>query len=537
MIKIFLAEDEVIIRNGIKNSIDWEKEGYQFVGEAGDGELAYPLILKEKPDILLTDIKMPFMDGLELSEAVKKELPDIKIIILSGYNDFDFAKKAIGIGITNYLLKPITAEELLKAIKEVAAQIYEEREKKALFEKYEEEMQENAELARQGFLTRVLTESMAMTEILEQGRKVGLDLSAQAYNFVLFKLNNYGVENIQQQLVSAFMSVEAFMEKQKSVYYFHRGVEGWAFLFLAEGEKELDHMVESCKAGLKKTLLLFPDVEYFGGTGKPVFRLRELKDSFMEAERAFAGRFNAGKNRIVSLKELQEEHEEEIQVRGLGSMEENREMIRKFLRNGTEEEVESFVKAYFEEVPEDSIQSMMMRQYILMDIYICVVSFGEKLGAQSGERIQKECGDIKEIRESVRNAEDMKEFIARLIQRTIQIRDQASGQRYAAVIEAARNYIGENYMSDEISLGAVASGVGMSPSYFSSVFSQETGKTFVEYLTAIRMEKAKEFLMCSGKKISEIGFEVGYKDSHYFSYIFKETQGCTPKEYRARGNK
>ena len=80
MIKIFLVEDEVLIRNGIKNSINWEKEGYVFAGEAGDGELAYPLILKEKPDILLTDIKMPFMDGLELSEAVKKELPDIKII-------------------------------------------------------------------------------------------------------------------------------------------------------------------------------------------------------------------------------------------------------------------------------------------------------------------------------------------------------------------------------------------------------------------------------------------------------------------------
>lgn len=108
MIKIFLVEDEVIIRDGIKNSIDWKKEGYEFVGEAGDGELAYPLILKEKPDILLTDIKMPFMDGLELSAAVKKELPDIKIIVLSGYNDFEFAKKGIEIGITNYLLKPIS---------------------------------------------------------------------------------------------------------------------------------------------------------------------------------------------------------------------------------------------------------------------------------------------------------------------------------------------------------------------------------------------------------------------------------------------
>ena len=102
MIKIFLVEDEVVIRNGIKNSINWAEEGYEFVGEASDGELAYPLILKEKPDILITDIKMPFMDGLELSEAVKKELPNIKILILSGYNDFEYAKRASGIGISAY---------------------------------------------------------------------------------------------------------------------------------------------------------------------------------------------------------------------------------------------------------------------------------------------------------------------------------------------------------------------------------------------------------------------------------------------------
>lgn len=93
-IKVFLVEDEMVIRRGIKNSIDWEKEGYIFCGEASDGELAYPMIIKEKPDILITDIRMPFMDGLELCKLVKKELPNIKILILSGYDEFDYAKEA-----------------------------------------------------------------------------------------------------------------------------------------------------------------------------------------------------------------------------------------------------------------------------------------------------------------------------------------------------------------------------------------------------------------------------------------------------------
>ena len=113
MLKIFLVEDEMIMREGIKNNIDWEKENFSFVGDAADGELAYPLIIQKKPDILITDIKMPFMDGLELSRLVKAELPDIKIIILSGYDEFDYAKEAIDIGIAEYMLKPVTSAKLI----------------------------------------------------------------------------------------------------------------------------------------------------------------------------------------------------------------------------------------------------------------------------------------------------------------------------------------------------------------------------------------------------------------------------------------
>ena len=132
MVKVFLVEDEVVMRNGIKNNIPWEQEGFQFAGEASDGELAYPLIKKEKPDILITDIRMPFMDGLELSRLVKKELPKIKIIILSGYNEFDYAKEAINIGVTEYLLKPISSAKLLEAVKKVAHLVEKEQEQEKL---------------------------------------------------------------------------------------------------------------------------------------------------------------------------------------------------------------------------------------------------------------------------------------------------------------------------------------------------------------------------------------------------------------------
>lgn len=533
MIKIFLVEDEVIIRNSIKNSIDWNKEGYEFLGEAGDGELAYPLIVQLKPDILLTDIKMPFMDGLELSQAVKKELPEIKIIILSGYNDFDFAKRGIEIGITDYLLKPISAEELMKVINGVAIKIREEREERAQIRKYEEDMQDNLEFERQNLFTRMIMDNMTMTEILEEGRRLDLDLSAPVYNFVLFKLMNYGRREFQQELMDAFMNIEAYIESQNNIVSFNRGVEGHAFLFLAEDEQELKNEIEASRIKIRQILDNFPEVEYFGGIGKPVSRLRELKESFQDAERAFSARFSSHKNRIVSREELIEENGQEPMLAGIGSMGENREMIAKFLRNGTEEEIKSFVSAYFKEILGKNINSMMLRQYVMIDVYITVVAFGEKIGMDI-DQIQNKCGNMREIQLNVGTTEVMREYVERLLGEMIKVRDDISGQRYSDIIEAARKYIQMNYMSDEISLGSVASSVGMSASYFSSLFSQETNQTFVEYLTGIRMDKAKELLMCSNKKSSEIGFEVGYKDSHYFSHIFKKTQGCSPKEYRSR---
>ena len=136
MVKVFLVEDEAIIRRGIRDNIDWASHGFEFAGEAGDGEYAYPLILKAQPDILVTDIKMPFMDGLELSRLVKKTLPRTRIIVLSGYNEFEYAKEAIKIGISDYLLKPVSSAGLIDALKKAADEIREEREKSRLLERY-----------------------------------------------------------------------------------------------------------------------------------------------------------------------------------------------------------------------------------------------------------------------------------------------------------------------------------------------------------------------------------------------------------------
>lgn len=538
-IKVFLVEDEMVIRRGIKNSIDWEKEGYIFCGEASDGELAYPMIIKEKPDILITDIRMPFMDGLELCKLVKKELPNIKILILSGYDEFDYAKEAIRLGVTEYLLKPISSGKLLEALNGVSESIRREKEDKDLVRKYMEEMRENTEHEKQKFFEQMIAGNLSMADALETGKKYEMSLSAGMYNLLLFRFT-LGEENRKsgELLGEAEYAIEKLTERLEYVFEFQRGVEGWAFLLMADNEEQMSERVKELSKDLEEIMKNYSTIAYFGGIGQPVARLRELEESFREAERALAARFTMELNRIISVDDIRMAQNvdtlDDIEITSFGEIEKTRTMLEKFLNNGVEDEIDEFVDVYINELPEENLKSVLMRQYIIMDAYIVMMSFCEKIEGIEGE-MQAQSEELKNSMKTIQTVEEIKNYIRMLLKKIIGVRDTISGRRYSDIIEIAKDQIRKTYMSDEIFLNTVAAEVGMSPSYFSSIFSKEMGKTFVEYLTEIRMDRAKELLMCSSMKTSEIGYEVGYKDPHYFSYIFKKTQNCTPKEFRARG--
>lgn len=538
-IKVFLVEDEMVIRRGIKNSIDWEKEGYIFCGEASDGELAYPMIIKEKPDILITDIRMPFMDGLELCKLVKKELPNIKILILSGYDEFDYAKEAIRLGVTEYLLKPISSGKLLEALNGVSESIRREKEDKDLVRKYMEEMRENTEHEKQKFFEQMIAGNLSMADALETGKKYEMNLSAGMYNLLLFRFT-LGEENRKsgELLGEAEYAIEKLTERLEYVFEFQRGVEGWAFLLMADNEEQMSERVKELSKDLEEIMKNYSTIAYFGGIGQPVARLRELEESFREAERALAARFTMELNRIISVEDIRMAQNvdtlDDIEITSFGEIEKTRTMLEKFLNNGAEDEIDEFVDVYINELPEENLKSVLMRQYIIMDAYIVMMSFCEKIEGIEGE-MQAQSEELKNSMKTSQTLEEIKNYIRMLLKKIIGVRDTISGRRYSDIIEIAKDQIRKTYMSDEISLNTIAAEVGMSPSYFSSIFSKEMGKTFVEYLTEIRMDRAKQLLMCSSMKTSEIGYEVGYKDPHYFSYIFKKTQNCTPKEFRARG--
>lgn len=538
MLKVFLVEDEVVMRNGIKNNIPWEREGFQFVGEASDGELAYPLIKKEKPDILITDIRMPFMDGLELSRIVKKEMPQIKIIILSGYNEFDYAKTAINIGVTDYLLKPISSAKLLEAVKNVADIIEKEQEQAKMLERYQKEMEENIHMEKHKLWSALASNQLSTAELLEKGQKLGMDFTASAYVVFLFKVMRGGDSKAcSQEIIEVSEKISETSEQWEQVLAFDRSPEGWVFLVKGQSDEEVEEYLQQCRQDLKVLLQDYSGVEYFGGIGSVVHRMGDIRSSYREAGKAFSSRFFSELNRFLDYRDIPKLHAqsgEKIDVSKMRSKKSEHELVEKFLKSGTIEEVDSFLEEYFLDIGNENYQSLLYRQYVVMDLYFTVTDFLKGMDMDI-EKLPEECRDINEIVEKAISGDSMRQLIGRLFVETMSLRDGHSKRKYSALLEEARGFIRENYQREDMSLNTVAAQVNISPSYFSAIFSAEMGQTFVEYLTSVRLDKAKELLMCSSMRTAEIGYEVGYKDSHYFSYIFKKVVGCSPKEYKNRG--
>ncbi len=531
MLKVFLAEDEFIIREGIKNNIDWQAYGYEFCGEASDGELAFPLIQKTRPDILITDIKMPFVDGLALSRLVKKELPETEIIILSGYEEFDYAKEAIQIGVARYLLKPINGETLLQEIDSVAEIILGKQKEKEIREKYQKEMEENSLRDQMDLFQHLVTGDCSMEELLSVAGKLDLKIMAPWYSIVLLKIQS--MKHDYEEYSGSIVVVDeriAKLAEPEHVLIFDRALEGRAFLFKADSEDELLAYQKEYLGDVKEVLSSYVNLRYFGGIGTPVNRLREIPASFEDASHAFAHRYLVAESCILDSSLLMQEgaaEQEDFRISAVNPEQIDRTKMQEFLRTGDLDEVVYFVDEFFGKLDGGAMKSRIFRQYITMDAYFSIVDFLKGLGLQKDE-IEAPDQDSS-ILQDEKSAMD---YIVRIMEKALVLREKKASSRYEDVVSEVIHYIEDNYAQEELSLNLLASHVNFSPNHLSMIFSQQTGQTLIRYLTDYRMNRAKELLRCSSKKSSVISMEVGYKDPHYFSYLFKKTQGMTPTQYR-----
>jgi len=413
--KVFLVDDEIVVREGIRESFPWDDSPYTLVGEAPDGEMAIPMIRDTNPDIVITDIKMPFMDGIELCRLLRSQLPWIGIIVLSGYDEFEYARQCIQLGVREYLLKPINAEDLRQALDKVSGLLKEERRTREHAESLRARTESDTRFLREKLLGSLFSED-AMEEdavsALEQLRTMGYSVHAPFYVVI----------------DAAFSSVD-------------------------KGQP------------ISEDLALSSSGSIFATKSRTGSRILVLGDTVADAEeRVYAAATSLAQ-------ELERAGCETIRI-GIGDIVDK---------------------------PGDIFKSFKAARHI--------------------RHILVEKNDAKA-----------------LIFGTREMGDTPTDKKSSAVISEAKLYMSKNFTDSNLMLQDVARAVNMSNSRFSTVFSQQNGQTFTEYLIYLRLKKAKELLRTTDKRSSQIAFDVGYNDAHYFSYIFKKNVGMTPSEYRAQNS-
>lgn len=533
MLKVFLVEDESVIRDGLRDNIPWQQYGFQFVGEAADGEMALPLIRKTRPDVLITDIKMPFMDGLSLSRIVSKEFPKTKIVIISGYDDFEYARQAIEVGVDQFLLKPITRLMLKKTLLELKEKIEQEWDKNDYQIQYQTEMHVYEQFSRRRFMEKVLTGELTVKEIYEEASKLSLEITAPCYNLLLFYLQEKNPDLSGE-------GMEDFMRKQDEVlHYFLRHPEYLLFRWNASSygvliRSEAAQIGELTEKGLAHIRDFCTDqehLEWYVAEGNPVERLSLLPECYRQVNHYFAYRFIMPDLHVLSEVTLEDylNSQEEQNIDSVDPSTMAQEVIRDFLEHGNESEIHDFVESYLQSISR-ALKSRMFRAYVVLNIRFTTIAYVESLGASKEEYMEK-IGDY--AQEMNIEPDEVPAYFVNMLQAAFDIREQESNSQNKKLISRALAYIDENYMHDSLSLNTVAAEAEVSANYLSAVFSQNMKKTFVEYVTEKRMEKAKKLLKSTALSSGGIAAQVGYKDSHYFSFVFKKTQGMSPREYRA----
>ena len=526
MLKVFLTEDERVVREGLRDMIPWEQYGFVFAGEASDGEMALPLVRKIRPDVLITDIKMPFMDGLAFSRLVSKELPDTKILILSGYDDFAYAQQAIELHVDQYLLKPITKASMIQALEQTKAHIEEEREQRDYRRRFVRESREYEHYARRLFFEKLVGGELSVPEIYEQADRLELELDAEAYNIVLFTLQPkesgtaYSEQSaaLQDTLLQDFLQYPDFL-------VFRGSVLSYAVL-LKGGKGQIEALTGRCVELISQRCAEYETlVDWYVAIGAPTERLSSLSRCYAAASHALAYRHLMPNAHIMKTELL----ERGGKLSAFSAVDQGRldpTLIQGFIQNGLETELEDFVNEFFDGLG-DACESLMFRHYLLLSARINALAAAEMLG------LDRELLARRLPQPELDAPQALRAYFAAVLRSAIALREEESIRRSGGIVDSAIDYIDLHYTEESISLNTVARAINVSTNYLSAMFSQKMGLSFVEYLTQKRMTRAKQLLRQSGKRSGEVAAEVGYRDPRYFSFVFKKTQGCTPREYRA----
>ncbi len=521
---VMIVDDEEEVREGIIRRMDWKTLGFQVVDSAENGEDALEKAEKLCPDVVLTDIQMPFMDGITFCKKLKERIYGTRIVIFSGYDEFEYAKEAIKLEAEEYILKPIDTLELQAVFKRIKERLDEERDQKKNRERLEMYYQESLPLLQQKFMISLLEGNVLSEEIDNFKRLYQLDMEAPYYVAGLLQIEGMAADTkTNLMLMSLQQIMEENLEKELRVHCVNY-LDTVAVIAMLREKAELTVFIQALDKICKMASKLL-EVNLSGGIGNLCRELTGLNQSCKEAQTAMEYRILMGVNQAIFIQDIEPNAGE-----GFIIGEKEIQTVIRDIKLGTPEDIEKTIRGHMKKLEQARVSMAALQSYFMeMAVEITRLSRVYELDEEQTE------GMSLYFQSSVTEFESLQMMGERLITICLNLRKQIRRERTDTaklLIEKAKQHIQETYSDPEISVERLCHYLNLSPTYFSTLFKKETGMSFVNYLTQVRMEEAVKLLNTTEEKAYIISEMVGYMDPNYFSYVFKKLYGISPSRYR-----
>jgi len=532
MIRILLADDEKHIRKGLAKIIEKLGNDFCISGEAVNGEQALELIVHQCPDIVITDIRMPKLDGIKLVKILEEKYPEIKKVILSGFDEFNYAREALRTGAVDYLLKPVDEEQLLELLTKTAEKIKEEKESRLAEIKLKAKLSQSLPVLREIFLKELIADGKYQ-DGMEIGRKLKqyeVNICNESYNIIIVSVDNIkkicgpaGAENAEK----LYRSIRNLAEESVSAYSDYCSFMADCGLVMVCGIPEIDDgLTDKICESIYNKLSGLSEVRFTISIGRAVRQPVSLKESFGLALQAQCHRFYSRKSSVISFEKLPNSFISCIPS-GVAENFDNQLMyIYETLNLQKLKTVVTDFCSVLRDLWVKPADVLRVLEDTCNSLRINTPKFKQAVDEEYGEAFHF-FGEVSCINSLDDILEYLISFYSSVLLRMIQI----TGRKDKKIIDVVKSYIQENYKHD-ISLGTLGGIAYVSPNHLSEVFKEQTGESVVDYITRVRIEKSKELLKDISIKVYEVSDLVGYEDSAYFSKVFKKVVGVSPVEYR-----
>lgn len=538
MYKLMIVDDEQEVRQGIIKKIDWQHYHFEVVGEAENGIEALDVIEENVPDAVITDISMPLMDGLALSAAIRDRYPTVKVVILTGFDDFKFAQQAIKYGVSDYILKPVLPKDIGELMEKLKGEIDQEIADKEDREKLRRHYRDSMPILKDSFLMSMILDTPDIHEIEKKVLFFEMNLHGSSFASAVISLNTesvgeelnnetdielmkFAITNITQEILEKHSLGEAFLYDNMTVVISGVGSEDRATVC-----NKMISVLEEIRQNVEKFLKLSITV----GLGSIYGSLDRMKESYRSAITALEYKLVLGSNKVIFLDDIEPESTDTV------ILDENKERtLISSIKFGKEKDVLQAVEGLFDHL--SSVKAPIKEYYLYFMEIVTVLSKLVRTFQVEVVNVLPENYGIDQLIREFNTMDEVKEWLTKLC---LELQIQVSSKRLNAtqmLLEKAKDYIDKHYNDHELSVQKLADHLYISSSYLSLIFKKEANQTFLKHLIEVRLTAAKELLRDPSIKVTEVAERVGYPDVSYFSYFFKKNFGVSPREYRNKVGK